>query len=636
MTNLVQFVMANKILLIPLTRIEANPFQHRVEYGDIGELADRIAAAHDSFPATMGLMQVPRGRVVDATGEPIDFQKVAPLSERNADWEGRGLSIQLMYGHRRWKAMELLCERGKYPWNTGVMPIQITDAQSRDMLLSVWEENERRQNLTAIEQAHLMAAAKEELGKGASQRDVAEFFGLARPTVANRMSLLDLPEEVQALNRTGKLSERQLLSMKPLYELTQVVEESGRNWGDRPGGWQVCAPQTYIQYIVENPEKYTGDEIREFANKVEQSVGKSLPKALVDFPFAPAGMMQADDPDYNLSALGIEQSICKGCPFRRNSTCLKPSCLQAKRDTFGRRLANQVGSELGLAYNNDKAYFNDMSYEEWDLLKASFDAGHRCDHLVIGWSDEWWGLRPFDPSGRSSGENHYQDRNGILLGHKGKFRPGCLKTQGGAEDDEIPPAPETIEAWIAAAKKQERQIKDRVRLWLIDGLFGDARVKRMFLALLDSGKGLGGTDDDVDKALANFALSRFYHSSDVFSYYQNLAERIEAAGLDPFEVLEYGRNLAKDKEAILKDATIRVLAQWYQDRKRTWGEHREKCGTEIERLIGLVSGRMIGDEELLGLSVELELAAKDIARQHKKEAERTGKPVTAAAYDEEE
>ncbi len=616
--NRVQFVQANRILLVPLAQIGNNPFQGRVEYGDIGELANRIAAAFDSFPETLGLMQVPRGRVVNGGNAPVPFQKVAPVSEDNADWQERGLRVQLMYGHRRYEAFKLLIEQGDERYHRALMPIQITDADDLAMLLAVWEENERRQNLSAVEQAHLMASAKAALGENASQREIAEFFGLARPTVANRLSLLELPEEVQALNRTGKLSERQLLAMKPLYELDRVVEVNGREWSEQPGGWQVCTPQTYVACIVEQPEKYTSDEIREFANKVERSVGKELPKPLAEFSFAPVGMLQAGDPGYSLSALGIEQTTCKGCPFRRSGICLKPKCLQAKKDVFGRRLAYEVANELGgMAYSDDKVHFNDMSFEERDLLKASFEAGHRCEHLVVGWSDEWWGLRPFDSSGRSNGEQHYQGRNGIMLGHKGKFQAGCLKGHG-AKDEQILPDLETIEAWKAAAKKQERVIKDRVRQWFLDRMAGNPDMRRMLLAFLDGGRGLGGTEEQIDRSLANYAISRIYQSSDAFTYYQTLAERIEEADFTPHAVLEYGRH--EEGEAILKDAAIRVLAYWYEHRRRTWGDDAEKSQVEIERLMGLLSSRVIEDPELIALSLALDAAAKDVAQKLTKDA----------------
>lgn len=612
--NRVQFVQANRILLVPISQIVANPFQKRVEYGDIGELADRIAAAFDSFPETLGLMQVPRGRVVNGGSEPVSFQKAAPVSEDSADWTERGLKVQLMYGHRRYEAFKLLIERDER-YGRAVMPIQITDATSRDMLLSVWEENERRQNLSAIEQAHLMAAAKAELGESASQRDVAEFFGLARPTVANRMSLLDLPEEVQSLNRTGKLSERQLLAMKPLYELRGIVGANNGRWDNRPGQWNACHPETYINYVIEHPET-TSDDIREMVNKVEKHAGQTLPKELAEFQLANT-MVQS------LPAK-VEQAVCKGCPFRRNSMCLKPSCLKAKKLAFARQVAEPVAQECGVQYSDDKKHFESADYAQRDLLREAFLAGQRCPHMVIGWSDELYTARPFGKSGGHYGKDHYEGRNGIILGHIGPLKASCI-TAPPAEDD-VPDLAdaETLERWKKAVKKQEREIKERVRRWFEDRLYGNPEVRRLMLAFIDNGKGLDGDDDKVNRALITFVIGRMGQAFNVFTYYNQLAKRIEEAGLKPTEVLEYGRHfsLPTDRETILKEAAIRVLAYWYEHRKHTYGSYANDCLPEIDRLAELIGGRFITDPELLEVSAALDVAARDIRQKLAKDGQK--------------
>ena len=597
--NRVQFVQANRILLVPITQIVANPFQKRVEYGDIGELADRIAAAFTSFEETLGLMQVPRGRVVNGGSEPVPFQKVAPVSEDSADWVERGLKVQLLYGHRRYEAFKLLIERDER-YSRAVMPVQIADASNRDMLLSVWEENERRQNLSAIEQAHLMAAAKVELGDGASQRDVAQFFGLARPTVANRLSLLELPEEVQALNRTGQLSERQLLAMKPLYELRDIVGANNGRWESRPGQWNTCHPETYINHIVAHPET-TSDDIREMVGKVEKHVGQELPKELAEFPLMNT-MMQSLPAE-------VEQSLCKGCPFRRSSLCLKPACLKAKKLAFGRQVAEPVMQETGLAFSNEK-----KDFDQKEMLRKAFLAGQRCAHMVIGWSDEWYAARPFCKSGGNYGKDHYEGRNGLVLGHVGKLAAGCV-SEPPAEDD-VPGLAdaEMVERWKKAVKKQEREIKERVRRWFEDRFYLKPELNRLMLAFVDNGKGLDGDDDKVNRSLINFVIGRMGQAFNVFTYYNQLAKRIEEAGLKPMEVLEYGRHfsLPTDREIILKEAAVRVLAYWYEHRKHTYGQYAQDCQPEIDRLIELISGRFITDPELLELSAALDIAARDV------------------------
>lgn len=55
------------LIYVPINQIDDNPFQARQEYGDIADLAARIAAAAGSYPDTFGLMQVPRGRLLFRT-----------------------------------------------------------------------------------------------------------------------------------------------------------------------------------------------------------------------------------------------------------------------------------------------------------------------------------------------------------------------------------------------------------------------------------------------------------------------------------------------------------------------------------------------------------------------------------------
>ncbi len=65
-------------------------------------------------------------------------------------------------------------------------------------------ENLQRRDLTPIEEARAFAALGREFGL--SQREIAERVGVDRSTVANALRLLKLPEEVQELVETGRLT----------------------------------------------------------------------------------------------------------------------------------------------------------------------------------------------------------------------------------------------------------------------------------------------------------------------------------------------------------------------------------------------------------------------------------------------
>lgn len=92
--------------LVPLAKISDNPYQTRRVYDDIPELARRIRSELVSHPETLGLLQVPMGRLVADDGE------IVPLNGAGPDEVGElltaGATVQLAFGHRRKRAFEWL------------------------------------------------------------------------------------------------------------------------------------------------------------------------------------------------------------------------------------------------------------------------------------------------------------------------------------------------------------------------------------------------------------------------------------------------------------------------------------------------------------------------------------------------
>ncbi len=151
---------------IPLARIEVNPFQPRehIEEEALGELADSIRSA--------GILQ--------------------PVVVRPA---GEGM-YELVMGERRLRAARRAGLRQ--------VPAIVRELEDGEMLELALIENVQRQDLGAIEKARALARMCGELGM--TQERVAERIGLGRPTVANLLRLLELPEEVQRMVSRGTLS----------------------------------------------------------------------------------------------------------------------------------------------------------------------------------------------------------------------------------------------------------------------------------------------------------------------------------------------------------------------------------------------------------------------------------------------
>jgi ParB family chromosome partitioning protein len=105
--------------------------------------------------------------------------------------------FELIAGERRWRASR---EAG-----LPTVPAIVRDADDRDSLLLALVENVARENLSPVEEARACALLIDEFGL--SLGDVSERVGRSKPSVSNRMRLLDLPDDVLAMVEREELSE---------------------------------------------------------------------------------------------------------------------------------------------------------------------------------------------------------------------------------------------------------------------------------------------------------------------------------------------------------------------------------------------------------------------------------------------
>jgi len=154
---------------IPVDAIRPNPDQPRrsVDPAGLQALADSIR--------TSGLVQ------------PV---VVRPLAGSPGRYE-------LIAGERRWRAAQIA--------GLASLPALVRDAGEAERLELGLVENLVREDLNPIEVATACATLVEDFGL--TQAALAERLGRSRPAVANLIRLLELPEDVQALVREGRLSE---------------------------------------------------------------------------------------------------------------------------------------------------------------------------------------------------------------------------------------------------------------------------------------------------------------------------------------------------------------------------------------------------------------------------------------------
>jgi len=152
---------------LPVETIHANPRQPRKRFD--GEATSALA---DSIRA-QGLVQ--------------------PVVVRPREAGG----YELIAGERRWRAAR---EAG-----VPTLPALVREADDRDTLLLSLVENVAREQLSAVEEARAYALLLDEFGL--SLGELAERVGKAKPTVSNRLRLLELSDDVLALLERGELTE---------------------------------------------------------------------------------------------------------------------------------------------------------------------------------------------------------------------------------------------------------------------------------------------------------------------------------------------------------------------------------------------------------------------------------------------
>jgi ParB family chromosome partitioning protein len=174
---------AASVTHLPVASLRANRFQPRAYFDEAGldELAESIRA--------QGIVQ------------PL---VVTP--------EGDG-SYSIVAGERRFRAAQRA--------GLAEVPVVVREGlDDRNRLELALVENLQRADLNPLEEAEAYQTLQEAFGL--SQEEVAGRVGKARPTVANALRLLKLPEEVRDLLREGRLTAGQA---RPLLALPSAEEQ---------------------------------------------------------------------------------------------------------------------------------------------------------------------------------------------------------------------------------------------------------------------------------------------------------------------------------------------------------------------------------------------------------------------------
>ncbi len=579
------------LVFVPLNHIDDNPYQRRAEYGDIEELAERIHAAKASYPETLGLMQVPRGRVVVVdTDTIVGSDSVGRFVGKDGRWneDPKTFRIQLAFGHRRKRAFEYLNRFGeKYEGDYYYMPIHIDPLTDKQMLDAVRAENYERKDISAVEQAELIQLKLQQLGPDATHAAIGQEWGLSRPVISNRLGLLELPESVKQANRDGRVSERLALALKPILRIGELTQDSEVEWGNKVGEqWgPPASPDMYIAYVLSNPDQISSDSVREFAKRLTRHAGQDLPGWL---------------PKENIDGRGIEQPQCKGCPFRVDQSCLKPSCMKAKLAAWPDTALEAFSQETGIPISDREADFEpfESNYRWRAHLVELYTAGDTGGGMVCAWRAGNGVSGQARPYGKKSGDfvwnvaNEEDGRCGIALGYR-----GTLSTAFAADDETGRPAyempdPDDVEIWQSEAVDIAKGAREAMIFGLADALLYQVSEWDTLQALIFPAES-EWLDDKVKVAteITRFLVDRgrgvgyTYQSYDEVQAYLGVMKR---AGLRTSA-------LGSAEEEAEKTAVI-ILAYWYNfHRSYGWeGRGRETLDriAQWEQLPGAATSPM--------------------------------------------
>ena len=228
--------LSTRVQYIPLGRIRPNPQQPRRSFDEEG-LAELAASIR-----SCGILQ--------------------PLTVRRAR-EG----YELVAGERRLRAARIAGLRE--------VPCLVAQVGEEDSALLALMENLQRRDLDCWEEAQAIARLISRYGL--SQEEAARRLGRAQPTVANKLRLLRLPEDVRALLRENGLTERHARALLRL----QDPEVQRRAAGDMVRrGMNVAQAEAYVEKLLQSAQvtpprgrsTYIIKDVRLFLNSVDRGL----------------------------------------------------------------------------------------------------------------------------------------------------------------------------------------------------------------------------------------------------------------------------------------------------------------------------------------------------------------------------
>jgi len=316
------------MFFVKTTRIQTSPFQTRPP-ADVAELAQSILGQREAHPETLGLIQVPNGRLVNSKGGPVDGTlQAAPGSDITSLLEEKGWFIQIECGHRRVAAFAHLAESDPA---YKLFPINVTPLTDEQMARGLYVENADRLENNPIDVAEMLKRVLDTFGWNVTT--LAEKWGLNRATVANKIRLLDLAPDFLERTRRGELSERQADSLVTFSTLPETVR-------------QIAEQDLEIKAMIDRPEIVPSDAIRRLVDRAIEMGAVELRDDI--FPYRTSLGCPTD---------AVRSPTCPPCDqFVSRSHrfyCGDKNCFEVKQSFWANQRAATISQETGVALHPD-------------------------------------------------------------------------------------------------------------------------------------------------------------------------------------------------------------------------------------------------------------------------------------------
>ena len=213
----------------------------------------------------------PRTRFDDGALEELaesirQYGLIQPITVRRID----SGYYQIIAGERRWRAARAA--------GLDEVPVRIIEADDRRAMELALVENLQREDLNPIEEARGYQTLMREYGL--TQEDAAAAVGKSRPTVANALRLLNLPEETLSLVEEGTLSAGHARALLPIRD-AQAQREAAQTVIDRR--LSVRQTEALAARLAKEPPRAGApkqtpavDYVREAERELEAALGRKV------------------------------------------------------------------------------------------------------------------------------------------------------------------------------------------------------------------------------------------------------------------------------------------------------------------------------------------------------------------------